>query len=112
MCSGGTRELKSRRWPGNARELRNAVVAFAALGTLPRRPQAPPADVERLVTQLVDLERPFAEQKEALTDAFARVYLQALLERTGGNQSEAARVSGLNRSYLGRMLQKYGLNKG
>jgi transcriptional regulator with GAF, ATPase, and Fis domain len=104
-------ELKSRRWPGNARELRNAVVAFAALGTLPRRPQAPPADVERLVTQLVDLERPFAEQKEALTDAFARVYLQALLERTGGNQSEAARVSGLNRSYLGRMLQKYGLNK-
>jgi transcriptional regulator with GAF, ATPase, and Fis domain len=105
-------ELRARRWPGNARELRNAVVAFAALGTLPQRPQAPPAEVEQLMAQLVDLDRPFAEQKEALTDAFARVYLRALLERTSGNQSEAARVSGLNRSYLGRMLQKYELNKG
>ncbi|MBK8937929.1 MAG: hypothetical protein IPM79_09870 [Polyangiaceae bacterium] len=30
----------------------------------------------------------------------------------GGNQSEASRVSGLSRGYLGRVLAKYGLARG
>ena len=72
----------------------------------------PPTEMEQLVAQLIDPARPFAEQKEALTDAFARAYLRALLQLTGGNQSEAARIAGLNRSYLGRMLSKHGLGKG
>jgi DNA-binding NtrC family response regulator len=105
-------DLARRSWPGNARELRNAIVSYAALGMLPTRPVAAPSELDQVVAQLVDLERPFAEQKEALTDAFARKYLEALLDRTAGNQSEAARVAGLNRNYLGRMLTKYGVGKG
>ena len=60
----------------------------------------------------MDASRPFAVQKEELTEAFTRAYLQVLLDKTGGNQSEAARIAGLNRSYLGRMLHKLGINKG
>jgi len=32
-----------------------------------------------------------------------------LIERTGGNRSEAARIADLQRGYLRRLLEKYGL---
>jgi len=34
------------------------------------------------------------------------------MAHTGGNQSTAARIAGLNRSYLGRLLVKHGLSRG
>jgi DNA-binding protein Fis len=34
-----------------------------------------------------------------------------LITRTNGNQSEAARISGLDRSYLGKLLAKHGVVK-
>jgi DNA-binding NtrC family response regulator len=106
-------ELRRRRWPGNARELENAILSYAALGTLPELPSAEAApDLHLALAAMVDLQKPYAEQKDALMDAFTRAYLQALLARTGGNQSEAARVAGLNRNYLARMLAKYGFAKG
>jgi transcriptional regulator with GAF, ATPase, and Fis domain len=105
-------DLSKRSWPGNARELKNAIVSYTALGMLPSAPRVVAAELDAVVGQLIDLSRPFAEQKEALTDAFAKRYLEALLAHTGGNQSEAARLAGLNRNYLGRMLVKYDLAKG
>jgi len=104
-------ELGERRWPGNARELKNAIIAYSALGDLPERPRPVPEELGQMMAQLVDLNRPFSDQKEAITDAFAKSYLTALLRHTKGNQSEAARLSGLNRSYLGRMLTKYGIKE-
>jgi DNA-binding NtrC family response regulator len=103
--------LAKQPWPGNVRELRNAVEAYIALGTLPemRGPDLPVLDYA--MRQLVDTERPYAEQKELVADRFTRCYLQALLTRTGGNQSEAARISGLERSYLGKLLVKHGIAK-
>lgn len=103
-------DLKARSFPGNARELKNAIVSFGALGALPARPSRPHVELEEELGQLVDPLRPFAPQKEELTDAFTRAYLRALLKETGGNQSEAARIAGLNRSYLGRMLSKLGVD--
>ncbi len=40
---------------------------------------------------------------------FTRAYLSNLMERTGGNQSEAARLSGLERTYIGRLIGRLGL---
>jgi two-component system nitrogen regulation response regulator GlnG len=103
--------LAKHTWPGNARELRNAVEAYAALGTLPdaKGPDLPLLDFA--LRQIVRTDRPYAEQKELVAEAFARSYLHALLAKTGGNQSEAARISGLERSYLGKLLAKYGIAK-
>ncbi len=103
-------ELRGRSFPGNARELKNAIVSFGALGALPPRPVRPTPELEDQLAPLIDLRRPFAPQKEELTDAFMRAYLRALLRETGGNQSEAARIAGLNRSYLGRVLGKLGID--
>lgn len=104
--------LRNRAYPGNARELRNVVQAYAALGVLPA-PGRAQVDLRRLVLQQsVDLSRPFAEQRDALLDEYTRLYLHALLAHTGGNQTTAARVAGLDRTYLGRLLAKLGIRPG
>jgi DNA-binding NtrC family response regulator len=95
-------------WPGNVRELRNLVeraLAGADIDPLPQEPQA--ARALSTGENLTDL--PFKEAKERLVDSFAKEYLAALLEKCGGNISEAARQAGIARNYVHRLVQKYGL---
>lgn len=104
--------LRARRWPGNVRELRNAVQAFAALGHLPPDPNAAPARTADAFERMIDVTRPYADQKDQLVEQFTRLYLERLMQHTGGNQSAAARLSGLDRSWLWRLLEKHGITKG
>jgi DNA-binding NtrC family response regulator len=112
--------LKQRPFPGNVRELRNAVLTYTALGTLgtsasaaalsdaapPHGEIAPPLLSISSVSPSVDV--PYLAQRDALVEAFTRKYLAVLLERTRGNQTEAARIAGLDRTYFGRLLAKLG----
>jgi len=52
---------------------------------------------------------PFGEAKQRVVDAFERRYLADLVERTGGNVSEAARVADVDRKHLRDLLDKHGL---
>jgi len=104
-------ELARQPWPGNARELRNAVEAYVALGVIPGLKPEEGSALDHLMRQVTDPDKPYAEQKERLADLFTRTYLTMLLAKTGGNQSEAARISGLERSYLGKLLGKLGIAK-
>jgi transcriptional regulator with GAF, ATPase, and Fis domain len=105
--------LRARRWPGNVRELRNVVQAFAALGRLPPEGVGPEGSSgEDMLERLIDVARPYADQKDELVDQFTRAYLVRLMQHTGGNQSAAARLSGLDRSWLWRLLVKHGIAKG
>ena len=99
-------QLIAHRWPGNVRELRNAVQAYAALGALPPL-RAREDAMEQAVSALVDPQRPYLAQKNELNDRFARKYLEALMSHTGGNQTKAAQIAGLDRTYLNRLLAKY-----
>ena len=101
--------LCDRPWPGNVRELRNAVQVYGALGALPETKRSRPATLHLALDDMVDLERPYGELKEALVDQFTRRYLERLLAHTGGNQTAAARIAGLDRTYLGRLVQKHGI---
>lgn len=105
-------ELRTRAWPGNARELKNAIVTFDALGILPDRPSLAKPELAQHLAPLLDMSRPFLEQKDAVVDTFTKLYLESLMDLAQGNQSEAARMSGLNRTYLGRMLNKYEFDLG
>jgi hypothetical protein len=87
------------------------VQAFVALGTLPRADGSELPIVEYALRKSIDPDLPYAEQKERFSDWFTRTYLQMLITRTNGNQSEAARISGLDRSYLGKLLAKHGVVK-
>jgi DNA-binding NtrC family response regulator len=102
--------FQAHPFPGNARELRNAVQAYVALGALPEARTAPEGEaLTAALRALIDPSGSYQEQKELFVNRFARVYLELLLARTGGNQSEAARVSGVERSYLGKLLAKHGV---
>ncbi len=106
--------LRARRWPGNVRELRNVVQAYAALGRLPAEPLAPGAastGAGDAIERQIDVTRPYADQKDELVDRFTQAYLVRLMQHTGGNQSAAARLSGLDRSWLWRLLVKHGVAK-
>ena len=91
--------LLAHAWPGNIRELRNAIeraVLLSAPGTiavaeLTRRP-APPAGAGPL---------PFPAPLAEIQRAAAR----AMLDTAKGNRSEAARRLGISRSRLQRLLE-------
>jgi DNA-binding NtrC family response regulator len=117
------RLLRDCEWQGNVRELENAIEHAVVLcrgdtilpADLPfsrhqdesdafsdRPPPAPSAFA--LPGELADL--PFAEAKKRAVIAFEKAYVIAMLERTGGNVSEAARQSGLDRSNFRRVVKK------
>jgi DNA-binding NtrC family response regulator len=105
--------LRRHHWPGNVRELRNAVEAYLALGVLPRTGEAASSQgIDLALSQFVDPQQTYAAQKDEILQRFTRVYLERLLQATGGNQSEAARQSGLERSYLGKLIGRLGLRRG
>ena len=97
-------KLAAYDWPGNVRELRN-VVARALMDepiALGNRPS------ER-VRKEVSVDLPFKAAKEKLVEGFTRDYLDALLERHGGNITHAAKAAGIARAHLHKLVEKYGL---
>jgi two-component system response regulator GlrR len=103
--------LQARSYPGNVRELRNAVLAYQAVGSLPDAGPGRPGQLERALAEVLDAGRPYAEQKEEVVQHMTRIYLSLLMQRTGGNRSEAARIAGLQRGYLRRLLERYGISQ-
>ena len=101
--------MKRYRWPGNVRELRNYVRRL----TLGEGGGPSPGASESLYRGegafRLDLSVPFREAKEQAVERFERAYLAALMNRTGGNISQAAREAQTDRTYLSRLLTKYNI---
>src|SRR5690606_24746361 len=95
---------------GNVRELKHALLAYQVVGELPHGASLESGDhLDTALRAFIDPRRPYAEQKEALIDRMTRLYLSELMKNTQGNRSEAARISELQRGYVRRLLEKYGL---
>ncbi|MBK6519481.1 MAG: sigma 54-dependent Fis family transcriptional regulator [Polyangiaceae bacterium] len=98
-------ELRRHAWPGNVRELRNYLERYLVLGGAePRAPEEVTIDPHQL-----DLEVSLKEGRERAISGFERAYLQGILERHGGNVSEAARAASVDRVHFYRLLWKHGL---
>lgn len=103
--------LRRRMFAGNVRELKHALLAYQAVGELPLgAPEESCDQLDAALRLFLDPSRPYAEQKEALIDRMTRLYLSELMKLTQGNRSEAARISELQRGYVRRLLEKYGLD--
>ena len=66
----------------------------------------PPVEVSRM-----DLAQPYKVVRAAVLERFEIAYLTALLERHQGNLTQSARQAQIDRVYLLRLLDKYGLRK-
>ena len=104
--------LEAQSWPGNVRELRNLIERAAALGvdTIGDAPAALASEGQLpQVASEVDVSIPFKVAKSALIDDFERAYCERLLAAHDNNITQAARHAELDRVYLLRVLDKYGL---
>jgi two-component system response regulator GlrR len=108
------RELVTRPWLGNVRELRNVLERVAALGA-DAELSAPHPTVTtgrtswraNLTPDLLGLQH--RDLRDQVLQTAEQEYLRALLEKHGRNISAAAAASGLNRTYLHRLIAKHQL---
>ena len=126
------RELSSRQWPGNVRELRNFVERALALGArealrmarpAPTPPPStpPPArttpapdapsgpDAARDGFPRVSIDENFKSLRDRCLDHLEREYLRAMIDRHQRDTSAIAQASGLDRSYIYRLIRKHEL---
>jgi DNA-binding NtrC family response regulator len=54
----------------------------------------------------------YKDAKERILDDFTRSYFHLLLEKTGGNVTHAARLSGLERVSLQKILKRFAIDAG
>ena len=91
-------------WPGNARELKNAVARYLALGDLSEAPSPGAAAVLPPSAAFEGLfALPLARAREELIDEFERVYIQHVLTVHGGDIAKAAAASGIARRQFFRL---------
>ncbi len=100
--------LQRYAWPGNVRQLKNAVERMAVLArTDTLTPDLLPPEV--LASDQDDGEVPEdLPMKEAVRE-FRRRYIGKALAHAGGNQRVAAERLGLQRTFLNRLIKEYGL---
>ena len=107
----GMRRLMAYPWPGNVRQLENAIeraVAFTAgrsqigVGDLPAEVQQAQ---ETVVTSAVNLPEDGMDL-DAFVANIERELIQRSLERTGGNKGQAARLLNLKRTTLVEKLKR------
>ncbi len=104
------------RWPGNIRELENAIERACVTSRDDAiRPENLPAEVlkpGRPRYQLpVDVSRPLTEQLAELTSAFEERYLRRALKRTRAHIGRTARLTGLSRRTITEKLALYQIDK-
>ncbi|MFT5355838.1 MAG: DNA-binding NtrC family response regulator [Polyangiales bacterium] len=107
--------LQEHHWPGNVRELRNLVEATVAMGETPDLDEAIHQSQDEFTSPENSInvarinELPFKKARIEVLRAFEVLYLAQLLERCTENVSEAARVAGIDRSYLFSLLKRHKL---
>lgn len=94
-------------WPGNIRELQNAIERAFALSS---EPEITLKDLPPAVLRLEETAAAGAGETEPLPlEELEKRSIVAALQRSGGNKNEAARLLGIERQRLYRKIEKYGL---
>ena len=95
-------------WPGNVRELANVIERAVVLG------QPPTIQIEDLSPGIVAAEgeidnRPTPVSYHESVDEYRREVIVSALAQTQGNRAAAARLLGLQRSYLLRLMKAFNI---
>jgi DNA-binding NtrC family response regulator len=116
------RALQERTWPGNVRELQDTIEHAVVL--LPPGAKIRADDLAGTAHPNASLHIPplpslgpdggdqtYHTTRERLLADFETRYLSWLLARTAGNMSRAARIAGVDRTTLYRLMEKHGLHR-
>jgi DNA-binding NtrC family response regulator len=105
--------LRSRHWAGNVRELRNAIERLSLLAEsdvidVPALEELVGGDgvlVERELTRLAKTMLTLSTKEPSKLDAIQRAMVEQALQVAKGNKSAAARLLGIHRKMLERMVK-------
>jgi transcriptional regulator with GAF, ATPase, and Fis domain len=116
ICPEAMEALLQHRWPGNIRELENAIErACVTSRDDVIRPENLPAEILSLPRPAnhihVDLSRPSTEQIAELTAAFEKRYLRRALKKTRGHIGRTAQIMGLSRRTVTDKIAQYHIDK-
>ena len=102
------RGLQDYGWPGNVREVRNAVERAMLLS---EGPWLEPSDFPVLGSPVKAAHGISLPAEGVKLDELERSLVVQALERSGGNQTRAATLLGLNRDQIRYRIEKFGLVK-
>jgi two-component system response regulator AtoC len=104
ITDAALRELAAYDWPGNVRELEHALTrAMVAC-------RGPVVDVEHLSLGTAELETsPDSSPEDDRLVSVESAHVQRILNQTGGNKRQTARILDISRPRLDRLIERYGL---
>ena len=118
LTKAAIRTLESRPWRGNVRELQNAIEHAVVLidpGSEIQPEDIPVIDAAAPAPSPITGFDPAGDKYHVARDRilaeFEKTYLSWLLDRVGANMSRAAKVAGVDRTTLYRLMEKHGLQR-
>jgi DNA-binding NtrC family response regulator len=103
------RRWECEAWPGNVRQLRNAVARVLALGEAHAiAAQSPPAADGDFLDRVIAEHLPLPLARERVVQELERRYLEAALARHGGAVTRAAKDSGIALRYFQLLRRRRG----
>jgi DNA-binding NtrC family response regulator len=102
--------IREYHWPGNVRELENVLVRAV---TLCSGDCIEPEHLGIAIQRKLPIDTDFTVEEQlnyhAVMDLYSRKVIEEALHRTGWNQTKAAELLGLQRTYLARLIRQRGV---
>lgn len=124
LADDAIQALQRHRWPGNVRELQNAIEHTVVLlepgqpvraTDLPLHGSPRPAPRNSGASEhpysFDLLSESYHETRERVIAQFERKYIEELVAAAEGNMSKAARIAGVDRTTLYRLMERHGLQR-
>ena len=122
LTDAALRTLCGYPWRGNVRELQNVIEHVAVVVepgaeirpqdlhlTSDQAPTSNDASPASLISTLLD--ESYHTARDRVIAQFERQYLTWLVHRASGNMSKAARIAGVDRTTLYRLMERHGLQR-
>ena len=107
LAPAATQMLEQYGWPGNVRELRNAIERAMLLAEGNRLEAS---DLTTLSRSVSPVQFKLPPEGVNIEEVERQLLVQAL-ERSKGNQTQAAQLLGINRDQVRYRIEKFGLPK-